>query len=104
MKVTCGKAVLRTPGTSVMVGAGVGRGEVGRAVGTGVPVTITGFPLTMSVVGRDVLGGAVGGGVGAGVGGRVKTGGGSVGSGVGVGLSATGGWSGASGFFGCAST
>ncbi len=102
--VSCGRAVLRTPGTSVMVGTGVGRGVVGRAVGTGVPVTSTGLPLTMSVVGREVAGGGVGGVVGGSVGGRVKTGGGSVGSGVGEGLSATTGWSGASGFLGCAST
>jgi len=99
--VMLGSAVARTPARSVICGTGVGvvgRG-VGERVGDGVGPDALGrgaAPVADArAVGGAVVGGAVvGGSVGVGVG---------VGVGGGAGFSATGGCSGALGFFGCAS-
>ena len=101
---TFGSAVARTPAASVICGTGVGR-SVGVGVGRGVAV---GVPLVRGCVAlaRGVAVGE-GDGVGGGVGASVRNGAGAVvGSGSGSdgdGFSATGGCSGAFGFFGCAS-
>jgi len=108
--VTFGSAVARTAAESVICGTGVGRSvgaAVARAVGAGVGVvTRAARPLAVGV-GLGVVG--TGLGVGGGVGASVRNGNGDgdpSGSGSGsatTGFSATGGLSGAFGFFGWAS-
>ena len=99
--VMLGSAVARTPARKVICGTGVGvvgRG-VGERVGDGVGPVAVGRAADPAALARAV-GGAVVGGAVVGVG----VGGGSVGVGDGVGggagFSATGGCSGALGFFG----
>ena len=105
VKVTLGSAVTRTPAASVICGTGVARSvgaTVGARVGAGVVAT--------AVARADALGLglAVGDGVGVegGVGASVRNGftvGSASGSSDSRGFSATGGWSGAFAFLGCAS-
>lgn len=104
MIVIFGSEVARTPGASVICGTArsvaVARGEgVGGAL-----VLVT--AAVRRAVGAAVVGFGEGVDVGGSVGASVRKGGGAVGSGVasassgGAGFSATGGWSGAFGFFG----
>ena len=103
--VTFGSDVARTPAESVICGTArsvaVARGV---AVGGGL-VRVT--AAVKRAVGAGVVGFGEGLGVGASVGASVRNGGGAVGSAsgssTGSGVPTTGGWSGAFGFFGCAS-